>query len=95
MEEMIKILNGIILKHRTNLVESTPDYNSASEIASLVRGFEEWKFDKVEAKLEVTGKGGDVTIGGVNYTVRENGMKFKTLDELFSYWYTNVRKEEK
>ena len=68
---------------------------SASEIASLVRGFEEWKFDKVEAKLEVTGKGGYVTIGGVNYTVRENDMKFKTLDELFSYWYTNVRKEEK
>ena len=45
--------------------------------------------------LEVTGKGGYVTIGGVNYTVRENDMKFKTLDELFSYWYTNVRKEEK
>ena len=67
---------------------------SASEIASLVRGFEEWKFDKVEAKLEVTGKGGYVTIGGVNYTVRENDMKFKTLDELFSYWYTNVRKED-
>ena len=67
---------------------------SASEIASLFRGFEEWKFDKVEAKLEVTGKGGDVTIGGVNYTVRENGMKFKTLDELFSYWYNNVRKEK-
>ena len=67
---------------------------SASEIASLVRGFEEWKFDKVEAKLEVTGKGGYVTIGGVNYTVRENDMKFKTLDELFSYWYNNVRKEK-
>ena len=47
MEEITKILNSIILKHRTNLVESTPDYNAASEIASLFRGFEEWKFEDV------------------------------------------------
>ena len=85
-----------IIQHNYNEFTGTNEAEtcSASEIASLFRGFEEWKFDKVEAKLEVTGKGGDVTIGGVNYTVRENGMKFKTLDELFSYWYNNVRKEK-
>jgi len=78
MEEMIKILNGIILKHRTNLVESTPDYNSASEIASLWRGFEEWKdhfYFSYDGKVYM----------------QKTEAEPKTLDELFSYWYQNVK----
>ena len=96
MGEITKILNSIILKHRTNLVESTPDYNSASEIASLVRGFEEWKdnmlFEDIlsywqSSNLYNLWKEDRDNTGDINYVF----IGEYTLDELFSYWYQNVK----
>lgn len=62
---------------------------SASEIASLVRRFLEWAIIEQE-----------IFFGDLNqcYLINDNpykdGKKLKTLDELFSYWYNNVRKEK-
>jgi len=69
---------------------------SASEIASLVRGFEEWKdnmlFEDIlsywqSSNLYNLWKEDRDNTGDINYVF----IGEYTLDELFSYWYQNVK----
>ena len=59
---------------------------SASEIASLWRAFFKWAIVNIteDSREQV-----------YTYSHGCDEIIFYTLDELFSYWYTNVRKEEK
>lgn len=80
----------IIFNHIGNVVESTPHYQSASEIAEMMTAFIEW------VGLEY---------GFHTLDIREIDMKWLhplysdkwkeyTTEELFTYWHTEIYKKQ-
>lgn len=80
MEE--KILE-IIFKHKANILESTPDYSAAKEIASHFREFIEWVIIHIDA-----------TMPQLDYFTKEmNDIDRKeTLENMYNYWLKEVKK---
>lgn len=68
----------IIFNHIGNVVESTPHYQSASEIAEMMTAFIEWSNDHF--------------YGGIRWHV--DGQDEMTTDELFTYWKETVYKKQ-
>ena len=90
MEE--KILE-IIFKHKANIIESTPDYSAAKEIASHFREFIEW----IGFSIKNTKSHGNLFYREISNTWFYSKTfiiepKEYTLDELYNFWLKEVKK---
>jgi len=84
-----KIL-GIVHKHiivNGNDIVVNQD-SLASEIADMVKAFTEWLIIEQEIFM---GELSEKYI--INDNIHVNGKRLETLDELFDYWYDNIRKK--
>jgi hypothetical protein len=67
-------------------IEGIPQ--SAREIADMVKAFTEWLIIEQEIFM---GELSEKYI--INDNIHVNGKRLETLDELFDYWYDNIRKK--
>jgi len=84
-----KIL-GIVHKHiivNGNDIVVNQD-SLASEIADMVKAFTEWLLIEQEIFM---GELSEKYI--INDNIHVNGKRLETIDELFDYWYDNIRKK--
>jgi len=84
-----KIL-GIVHKHiivNGNDIVVNQD-SLASEIADMVKAFTEWLIIEQEIFM---GELSEKYI--INDNIHVNGKRLETIDELFDYWYDNIRKK--
>lgn len=67
-------------------IEGIPQ--SAREITDMVKAFTEWLIIEQEIFM---GELSEKYI--INDNIHVNGKRLETLDELFDYWYDNIRKK--
>ena len=86
---MKEAIISILIEHDLDF-DKTPFYHSAKEIAEMMTAFIKWLIDGQEIFL------GDLSERYItNDTISVNGKTLLTIDELFTYWHTEIYKKQK